>query len=786
MNSKDSSWLLIISLFYTFFVIYGSLVPFQFRPIPIEAALALFKEIPFLNLGIHSRADWVSNILLFIPLTFFWMAYFSPAIHSVSSMKFNPVIAMTLFFLSLTLSLSIEFTQLFFPPRTVSLNDLMAETMGALLGILLYWQFGHFATKWIKKWSQAQDKAGKLEQVLYLYLFILFGYSVLPLDLTISPVEVYHKWTEGKVYLIPFVSTFKGDISEIIYNFFSDIAIWIPVSLLWTVSKKKTPSQATLWTWTAALILEFLQLFVYSRVSDTTDLITAAIGAWLGVKIATIWKPSTVLQTSLEKNHLWLPISLVFGWSIFLLIIYWYPFNFQSDAIFLKERLALFFNVPFTAFYYGTEFRAITSLISKMAFFFPLGYLLATLSRQLFLFFKEKIPEKLFIFLSIAYITFFGLTIELVQAALPEKSVDSADCLLSIIGALIGYIIYRYISSHSANMSKTHQQKPTLEKHQIKKYYTSVRNRNKSATIIFLLVLFIITTSLYIISQSSSVPYNIRELISGSHPLLNAIGLSITFFCCFGFPLFSIISFSGQFEVKTTRLMALVLLHCIVSWLLLRLFAPIESLHDIIGSPTFGVVPEIEMVCRFIGLFIPFSIALFMVASSMVSWFKQTPEKTNHIFSFFVLVLIGFPLSYWIVVIEAGTDNLIELLANEGRSLSVLGIALYFFILTIPATLLSASLTHPNTKKWLISLIILVVSFPLAYLCINWATESLIVKYGRVFSALQFLFSPDREHLISGNAIVIHFMFVHALLLLLISLSQLPAWLAKPLLREIN
>ncbi len=461
MNAKHSSWLLIISLFYTFFVIYGSLVPLQFQAIPFDTALARFKEIPYLNLGIHSRADWVSNILLFIPLTFFWMAYFSRTDQPKSSGRINLILAFTLLVLSTLLSLSIEFTQLFFPPRTVSLNDLIAESIGGFLGIILYWQFGRYAISWLNNWEISHSGTNKFEQLLYLYLFILFGYSLLPLDLTISPIEVYHKWTEGKVYFIPFASSFSGDISEILYNFFADIAIWIPVSLLWVSSKKKTPSKAILWTWTTAFILEVLQLFVYSRVTDTTDLITAAMGAWLGVKIAIKLKPDTITSHSgLEKNNLWLPITLVLGWSIFLLAIYWYPFNFQSDVIFLKERLAAFLNVPFTAFYYGTEYRAITSLLSKMAFFFPLGFLLAGLSKQSFVFFKENIPEKLFTFLSMIYITVFGFMVELGQVALPEKFVDSADWLVSIAGSVLGYKIYRYIQSQNKVHTPVHSNKP--------------------------------------------------------------------------------------------------------------------------------------------------------------------------------------------------------------------------------------------------------------------------------------------------------------------------------------
>ena len=42
-------------------------------PLPWDEAVARFGAIPFLKLGIGSRADWMANLLLFIPLTFLWM-----------------------------------------------------------------------------------------------------------------------------------------------------------------------------------------------------------------------------------------------------------------------------------------------------------------------------------------------------------------------------------------------------------------------------------------------------------------------------------------------------------------------------------------------------------------------------------------------------------------------------------------------------------------------------------------------------------------------------------------
>ncbi|MDP3221141.1 MAG: VanZ family protein, partial [Deltaproteobacteria bacterium] len=123
------------ALAYTVFVIYGSLVPLDFRALPWGEAVSRFSAIPFLDLGIGSRADWMANLLLFIPLTFLWMGVLTAG----SSTLRTRLVMLVLIPAAAALSVGIEFTQLFFPQRTVSQNDILAETLGGLIGVLVWW-----------------------------------------------------------------------------------------------------------------------------------------------------------------------------------------------------------------------------------------------------------------------------------------------------------------------------------------------------------------------------------------------------------------------------------------------------------------------------------------------------------------------------------------------------------------------------------------------------------------------------------------------------------------------
>ena len=59
---------------FALLAIYGSLVPLRFEALSFVEAIERFRAIPFLSLSVQHRADWVANILLFVPIGFFSMA----------------------------------------------------------------------------------------------------------------------------------------------------------------------------------------------------------------------------------------------------------------------------------------------------------------------------------------------------------------------------------------------------------------------------------------------------------------------------------------------------------------------------------------------------------------------------------------------------------------------------------------------------------------------------------------------------------------------------------------
>lgn len=427
--NKLSGPLFVGWLVYVCFVIYGSLVPLDFRPLPLDEAVKRFAAIPYLDLGIDSRADWVANLLLFIPLTFLWVGL----IWHRRSLLLRLAASVTVWFLAVSLSIGIEFTQLFFPPRTVSQNDILAESMGALFGIFAWWSFGPRLVRWFDQWRGEPSSWNSSRRWLYLYFGGLFAYNLLPLDLTISPVEVFHKMREGRLVLIPFAGL-PSSLAYAAYELITDIALWVPVGLLWQRISGSV-WLATRNTVLVAVLLEFLQLWVFSRVSDVTDILTAGLGGWLGamaaLRLAGVRPGFDERKPESTASALVWPVATLL-WLGILAVVFWYPFDFRTDTQFLRDRVALLKAVPFTAYYYGTEFRAATEVLHKVLFFAPLG-IFAGLGMQ------GVFRSRAVVWgLGVLFASGVAGVIEGGQLALPGKNADLTDWALESFGAIFG------------------------------------------------------------------------------------------------------------------------------------------------------------------------------------------------------------------------------------------------------------------------------------------------------------------------------------------------------------
>lgn len=755
------AWLLWLALGYLTFVVYGSLVPLHFHGRPLAEAWLAFRDIRYLNLSIGSRADWVANILLFIPLAFLWSGVLWPARGVIR----RALVVLGVFAACMGLSLAIEFTQLFFPPRTVSLNDILAESIGAAVGVAAWLVFGARLMAWLSGWRSARSPLDAWGRVLYLYLFVLFAYNLLPLDLTLSPVEIFHKWREGRVVFVPFSFVFVNPI-EAVYAMGVDALVWIPAAFLWCMAYPRGSLRPWLAVVAIAAALEFLQLFVYTRVSDVTDIFTAAIGAWLGAWMAGRMGPAAVEGVVRPLSKLsWIWLALALMWMAVLAAVFWYPFNFQTSSEFLAGRLQGVFKAPLEAYYFGTEYRAATEVLHKTGFFLPLGALLALAVMQI----QHAVWRRYAGAAALAVIGMTAFGIELGQLFVPGKNVDVTDWVLEVLGGGIGFALICYLNRRVA---------PALQgagTPAAQPLPLAVRDAAMSGRRLFGMIaagVAIWTVLAWLAMRADSTPYNVRELVDAGHPLLSLALLACALYWAIGFPVL-IVRRLARGELYLLILPPLALVHGLVAWMLLRLAVPIESIHDIVGSPILDWPWEWEMLGRFLALFSFWSVAA-TAGGTLAAW-RILPGAKAAFLGWIIGACLLIPISYYIVVAAAATDNLVELIAGNGGAGAFLLIGMALTGMAFGGASGALALMQGVTRRmraaaWMLG------AGVLAYCALHFGTEQVIVKYGQVFSALQFLLSSDRSHLAGAGEVMVRYAVLYGLLIAAIVMVQYPLW----------
>lgn len=440
----------VIALIFIGLAIYGSLVPLRYTSIEFDTAVQRFRELPYFQLGIQSRSDWVSNVLLFIPISFLLMA---------SCLVDRPGLARKMAFVPLVLagcaalSISIEFTQIWFPPRTVSQNDIIAESLGGLIGVVLWLWSGTRLNRSIRSFLAMRGSADQLDWLLRAYLVGLLVYSVLPFDLTVRPAEVWDKYQEGKITLIPFSYPYESSYRAI-YAFVATVLAFVPAGMLIARTpvtaghRVRSVAASVVWGFLLAAGVETAQLFVYSRTTNTTDLITGTIGTAIGVWVIQRWPASDEPSFSNERRRadswfVYLGVSLLS--AAVLPLVFWTPYDFITDGALIRERLNGLFQVPFSALYFGSDFNAMVQITRKTLWYVPLGGLLAAAAKAAVL---PLAIRRMFLAAALLTVSAVAVGIELGKVLVPSRTPDFTNVIFATLGGAAGmFLATRFVKS---------------------------------------------------------------------------------------------------------------------------------------------------------------------------------------------------------------------------------------------------------------------------------------------------------------------------------------------------
>lgn len=437
----------VVALAWTVFAVYGSLVPLRYHSVDFADALEQFRNLPPLWVGMGTRADWVANILLFIPLTCFWMGALVVDRGRVATWASAVVLAP----LAIAAAVALEFTQIWFMGRTVSRNDILAESIGGTVGIVAWIVAGPRVVGWIRSFGRARQPRSALRWLLEAYLAGFVIYSVIPLDLTISLTDLYGKFRRGNVLIVPFSYAYESP-ATVVYQFFSDVATFVPVGALLALLRLPRNAGRSAFLSGAiagggiALVLEFAQLLVLSRFTDVTDIFLGALGAGIG----SWWmvRADRRLMSEVPASGAWSPKratirwgAILLGYSLLLVVGFLYPFNWTDNRALILERYEGFFRVPFQALYEGSEFNAIKQFLIRFLMFAVLGIVLGRLSQLP----QSAVARAAATLLGVGYAAALALAIEGAQVFMPARVADSTEVVICTAGAIAGVFMARRV-----------------------------------------------------------------------------------------------------------------------------------------------------------------------------------------------------------------------------------------------------------------------------------------------------------------------------------------------------
>ena len=358
-------------LLYIAFVIYGSLVPLDFQPHAWDQAWGMFQNIHLLDVGAQGRADWVANGVLYVPVGFLTVTL-------LVRYRTHPTLALALFgalLFSVLLAVSVEFTQLFFPPRTVSLNDVIAEFFGSILGAF-------FALRWSDRFrSLLATLTGNsdrlLAQLLKAYAIGYVAFSLFPYDFLVTATELSWKFHSDGWGWWAATAPMNANSAISMTKLFTEALAVVPLGWmlghLTARQNKWTPTRAFIVGAVLGLFVEVAQFFIVSGVTQGVSVLTRGSGMAAGF---ILWCNRAQLQPSHLASVLRrysLPTS-----ALYLILVAavngWFEHHWRGFDAAMYALDGVHF-LPFYYHYYTTEQAALLSLASVCLLYAPIGVL---------------------------------------------------------------------------------------------------------------------------------------------------------------------------------------------------------------------------------------------------------------------------------------------------------------------------------------------------------------------------------------------------------------------------
>ncbi|WP_319574692.1 VanZ family protein [uncultured Desulfobacter sp.] len=425
---------------YICFIFYGSLLPFEYQYISFHNAIESFFHIPYLHLNMYSREDWVANGILYLPLGYLGCLVLTSRFFFIFRLFAVSCIC-------ISIAVIIEFLQLYFPNRTVSLNDLLAEVIGGFAGIFIFLLFGKILKSLFQKLLQDRDRA--FHSLLIFYMIAYFFYCFFPFDFVLSIEELGRKLQNISFNQLLFSSSRSGlgNLFKIVAEVITILPIGIAM-VVFGLRRFKTRSIIVIGL-TVGSVIEFSQIFIVSGITQIFSIILKATGISLGyiftARAYNVGFDWDAIVRVLKSKHIF-----VILWALYILALIFINWVGRGDFKIPSDFLNMIGALSFLPFYYHYKMAESQALFLVAAYFLvylPSGILVAT---------KVLIKEKYIDNQHLLFIFGVGLLLsagfEFGKLFLEKNRPDLTNLIIGSLSAYTGAMMVMWIKFLFSNM----------------------------------------------------------------------------------------------------------------------------------------------------------------------------------------------------------------------------------------------------------------------------------------------------------------------------------------------
>ena len=360
------------ALLYALILVYASTVlgpeGINFVGTDPIVALRMLLSISYQANGSDQRADWVANLLLLAPLGFLLAGAVLRGGPLRRAIGAGIALCSCLLFV-----LMVKYAQLFFPPRTVTLNYILAQSLGSTLGIACYW----LAHERLGAGIQTMRAGGRnaLKVVLAAYAVALLLFYFYPFDFVLSADDFQERTATLPALMLSWPGAGRSIAIRLILVL-AGTAATVPIGMLFAILNH---GRSLLWLSAVGSLMMAVLTALTILVLSTTPFLAAILYRTAGFSLGTalvIWMARQDLRRWIWLLGRSVPVMIApYGLAVLLvngvLTLHWRSPNEALADLDVHSLL------PFWEDYIVSKAWAAQSIAAHVAMYAPIGVMLS-------------------------------------------------------------------------------------------------------------------------------------------------------------------------------------------------------------------------------------------------------------------------------------------------------------------------------------------------------------------------------------------------------------------------